>query len=156
MDGFLRPALRTGRATLTASGSPRAHAAYATASVSVLVHGVGIRAPRIAIAFDCHRLWSKHLDLTVTYLPTREIATHQGMHVQPDVPFPEPADHAPEGVVVDVTKGPGRHAVAEVIAPSPQHRVQAVEQISKRSMACSASKRSARLRSMEASAFLDG
>ena len=38
--GFPRPALRTGRATLTASGSPQAHA---SASVA---HGVGMRLPR--------------------------------------------------------------------------------------------------------------
>lgn len=39
-DGFPRPTLRTGRATLTASGSPQAHA---SASVA---HGVGMRLPR--------------------------------------------------------------------------------------------------------------
>ena len=38
--GFPRPALRTGRAALTASGSPQAHA---SASVA---HGVGMRLPR--------------------------------------------------------------------------------------------------------------
>src|ERR1039458_3911005 len=44
--GFPRPALRTGRATLTASGSPRVHAAGAGDPDSMLVHGVGIRVPR--------------------------------------------------------------------------------------------------------------
>ena len=45
-DGSLRPALRTGRAILTASGSPRVYANDADDSFSMLVHGVGIRAPR--------------------------------------------------------------------------------------------------------------
>jgi hypothetical protein len=46
-SGFLRPALRTGRATSAASGSPRAHAAGAGAPVvGALDHGVGMRAPR--------------------------------------------------------------------------------------------------------------
>jgi hypothetical protein len=40
-----RPALRTGRATLTASGSPRAHAAAGDPDGS-LAQGVGIRLPR--------------------------------------------------------------------------------------------------------------
>jgi hypothetical protein len=43
--GFPRPALRTGRATSTASGSPRGHAAGAGIPV-VLDHGVGILVPR--------------------------------------------------------------------------------------------------------------
>jgi predicted enzyme related to lactoylglutathione lyase len=46
-SGFLRPALRTGRATSTASGSPRVHAAGAgDPVVGALDHGVGMRAPR--------------------------------------------------------------------------------------------------------------
>ena len=44
--GFLRPALRTGRARSRASGSPRGHAAGAGGPVVALVHGVGILAPR--------------------------------------------------------------------------------------------------------------
>jgi hypothetical protein len=44
--GFPRPALRTGRATLPASGSPRGHAAGAGGPVVSLGHGVGILAPR--------------------------------------------------------------------------------------------------------------
>ena len=43
---FLRPALRTGRATFTASGSPCGHAAGAGDPVVSLVHGVGMRVPR--------------------------------------------------------------------------------------------------------------
>ncbi len=44
--GFLRPALRTGRATLIASGSPRVHVAGAGGPVvGALDHGVGMRAP---------------------------------------------------------------------------------------------------------------
>jgi hypothetical protein len=46
VGGFLRPALRTGRATLTASGSPRSHAIGASDPDCVIVHGVGMRAPR--------------------------------------------------------------------------------------------------------------
>ena len=46
MGGFLRPALRTGRATSTASGSPRVQAAGAGDPVVTLVHGVGILVPR--------------------------------------------------------------------------------------------------------------
>ena len=45
--GFLRPALRTGRATFTASGSPRVQAAGAAGpGVGSLAHGVGILVPR--------------------------------------------------------------------------------------------------------------
>jgi len=45
--GFLRPALRTGRAASTASGSPRVHAVGAgDPGVGTLGHGGGMRVPR--------------------------------------------------------------------------------------------------------------
>jgi hypothetical protein len=44
--GSLRPALRTGRATLTASGSPRSYAIVTADPDCVIVHGVRMRAPR--------------------------------------------------------------------------------------------------------------
>ena len=43
---FPRPVPRTGRATSTASGSPRVPLGYATTVVVDLLHGVGIAAPR--------------------------------------------------------------------------------------------------------------
>ena len=45
-SGFPRPALRTGRAASTASGSPRVHAAGACGPVVSLIQGVGILVPR--------------------------------------------------------------------------------------------------------------
>ena len=64
------------------------------------------------------------------------------MHVQPDVSLPEPADDPPEGEVIDVVEGPGRHAVTEVVAPAPQYRVQPAQQVFERSMLCSAGQQS--------------
>ena len=46
VGGSLRPALRTGRATLAASGSPRSYAIVTADPDCVIVHGVGMRAPR--------------------------------------------------------------------------------------------------------------
>ena len=43
---FPRPALRTRRANLSATGSPRIHATVAVMSVSLAVHGVLIFVPR--------------------------------------------------------------------------------------------------------------
>ena len=44
--GFLWSALRTGLATLTASGSPQSHACGTTNEPNLFVHGVGILEPR--------------------------------------------------------------------------------------------------------------
>ncbi len=44
--GFLWSALRTGLATLTASGSPQSHACDTTNEPNLFVHGVGILEPR--------------------------------------------------------------------------------------------------------------
>ena len=38
-------------------------------------------------------------------LPPREKASHQGVHVQPEMPFAEPTDDPPEGEVIDVAEG---------------------------------------------------
>lgn len=46
VDRFLQPALRTGRATLTASGSPQIHAVVGSDAFVGIVHGLRMRVPR--------------------------------------------------------------------------------------------------------------
>ena len=77
------------------------------------------------------------------------------MHAQPEVPFLQPADDPPEGEEVDVAEGAFAHPVTEVVAPSPQHRVQPAEQVCKRSMLRSASQRP-HLAMIEAIDFFEG
>ena len=53
--GFPRPALRTGRATFTASGSPCVHAIGVAGPVISFAHGVGILVPGSGNALTANR-----------------------------------------------------------------------------------------------------
>jgi len=44
----------------------------------------------------------------------------------------EPAHDPPEGEVIEIAERPRGHAVTEVVAPSPQHRFEPVEQVGER------------------------
>ena len=59
-----------------------------------------------------------------------------------EVSFAEPADDPPEGVMVDVTEAPFGHPVTEVVAPSPQHSVDAAQQVGESSVFVSGGERS--------------
>ncbi len=106
---------------------------------STMVLGCGAPEP---VALDGDRVGPEHLDPSVADPPSGEVAADQGVHVQSDVSLLQPADDPPEGEVVDVVEGPRRDAVTEVVAPSPQRRVQPAEQVGERSMFRSASERS--------------
>jgi len=58
----------------------------------------------------------------------------QGAPVEPRVPLAEPAHDPPEGEVIEIAERPEGHAVAEVGAPAPQHRVEPEEQGGERAM----------------------
>jgi hypothetical protein len=77
---------------------------------------------------------AEHLDVLGADLPTGKEAPDQGVHVQPDVSIAQPAHDPPEGVVIEVAEGARGHAVAEVVAPAPQHRVEPAQQVCERSV----------------------
>ena len=74
-------------------------------------------------------------------MPTGHEAPHQGVQVQLRVSFAEPAEHSPEGEMIDMTEGPRGNPMPKIVAPSPQHRIQPTQQVSKRSMFRPASQR---------------
>jgi len=86
-------------------------------------------------------LWGEHLEVSGADLPARKAPPDQGVHVYPDVSFAQPVDDPPQGEVVDLAERARGHAVAEVVAPAPQRRVQAAQQVSERSVLGSAGQR---------------
>src|ERR1700733_8080153 len=62
------------------------------------------------------------------------MASDQGVHVQTGVPSAEPSDNPLEAELLEIAECPGGHSVPEVVAPSPQHWVQPVQQVCKCSM----------------------
>ena len=80
--------------------------------------GSGFWCP-VAVSLDGDRSWPEHLNPSVADLPTGEIGANQGVHVQPEVPLPQPDDDPPEGEVVDVAEGAFAHPVTEVVDTVP-------------------------------------
>ena len=66
------------------------------------------------------------------WLPPWEVAASQRAPVRLGVLVAQPADHAPERVVVEVAERARADAVAEVGAPAPQYRVEPVEELVER------------------------
>ena len=78
----------------------------------------------VAVTVDRDRSRPEHRYASVAYLPVREVAAVQGSPVQPGVSFADPFDDSPPGCSGRGSRMCRRHAVAEVVAPSPQHRVE--------------------------------
>ncbi len=57
------------------------------------------------------------------------------------MPFAQPADYPLPGELAEVAEGLLGHAVLEVGRPSPQHRVEPVQQVGQRPVVCSAGQR---------------
>src|SRR3979490_1874493 len=115
---FPRPALRTGRARLRASGSP-----HSDANGSRRTHcnctRPWCRDVLAAIAVTAHRdrRRSEHLCTTLGRLPSRQVAPTERLPGQPGVALAQPADDPPEGKVIDVAERAFGHAVLEVGTP---------------------------------------
>jgi len=58
----------------------------------------------VVVAHDGDRCGAKHLDVLGADLPTGKEAPYQGVHVQPQVPFAQPAHDPPEGAVIEVAE----------------------------------------------------
>src|SRR3954466_11917459 len=83
----------------------------------------------VAVALDGNRLGPEELDVLRADLPAWEEPADQGVHVQSKVSFAQPADDAPEGVVVDVAERARGRPVTEIGAPAPQHRIDPAQQV---------------------------
>ena len=101
--GFPRPALRTGRAALTASGSPRVHAAGAGDPVRCSPMAWGSERPG-SDSEQSPLLWSEHLGPAVSDLPVGQKATVEGSPVQSEVTFAQPANDPPPCEVIEVAE----------------------------------------------------
>jgi len=71
----------------------------------------------------------------------RKKPTDHGVLVQPEMPLGQPAEHPPEGEAFQIAECPSGHSVPKIVAPASQHRIYPVEEVSERSVLCSARQR---------------
>ena len=74
----------------------------------------------VAVSHDGEPVGSEHFDPPGADLPSWEVATDKGVHVQSEVSFLQPSDDAPEGVLVEVAEGSfGYSVTGPAAAPAP-------------------------------------
>src|SRR5215207_5787366 len=105
--------------------------------------GSGRRAPwgrdtgsSVAVASHRDLPGAEELDPAGADPPAGEVTPDQGAHTDAGVSFLQPADDPPEGEMVEIAEGALRHAVAEVGAPTSDHRVEPAQQVGERAMRC--------------------
>src|SRR5699024_7410203 len=102
--------------------------------------GPGREDLRSSIAVSGHRDLprAKALDPAITDLPSGQVTTDQGVHVQPGMTLLQPAHDPPESEPIQVGERRLGNPVLKVGAPTPQRRVQPAQQASESAMRCPA------------------